>query len=379
MIDDTLITRALDEAAAAYGEPAGAREAIVAAAAAEQQRDDDPRPRAVWRRRLPLTAVAASLVLLVAGVTLVRNDRSGTDRLTGAIGKSRTVAPVDDCPGCSVIDGQARDTTTGYGSGSGGGTSGVAPAPPRPVPMPAPAPGQPQAAPAKPQAAGSLAKVVKTGAVEIAVADGTVAATLARLETLVAGTRGFVAQSKTQESGDTPSGVVTMRVPSASYEPVLTQVRRLGEVRAATSSGQDVTADFVDNEARLRTLRQTLAVYETLLGRARSIGEVLSVQQQINGAQTQIEQIEGRLKVLTDQVSYATLTVTVVEESDETALVPAERSRLRRAFDDAKDNFAEGLAWVVAASGTLAILLICGAVLVLLWLGVRRALRRRLV
>jgi len=298
---------------------------------------------------------------------------------------------------------------------STGGTSAVPTAPqPRPRPVPAPAPlaatdgrasgtspgggsiagtasgsgpaidaqfapsGPGSAAAAGQPPAETLAKVVKTGSVDVVVPDGKVAATLARLEALVAGARGFVADSKTQESGDSPSGVVTMRVPGASYETVLGRVRSLGEVRAATSTGEDVTAAFVDTEARLRTLKQTRGVYETLMARARSIGEVLAVQQQINGAQTQIEQLEGKLKVLRDQVSYATLTVSVFEESDELATLQ-EPGRLASAWDRAKDNFGDGIEWVIAASGTVALLVITGALLLIAGLGVRRLLRRRLI
>jgi hypothetical protein len=169
-----------------------------------------------------------------------------------------------------------------------------------------------------------------------------------------------------------------MRVPGASYEAVLGRVRGLGEVRVATSTGEDVTAAFVDTEARLKTLKQTRAVYETLMSRARSIGEVLSVQQQINGAQTQIEQLEGKLKVLRDQVAYATLTVSVFEKSDELVTLD-EPGRLSSAWDRAKDNFGDGVEWVIAASGTVALLVLALAVLLTAGWGARRLLRRRLI
>ncbi|HVE99107.1 MAG TPA: DUF4349 domain-containing protein [Mycobacteriales bacterium] len=385
MIDESVLTRALAEAGAVYDEPPGGRAAILAALESGSRREPTPDRAMLWRRPVPIAVAAAVVGLAAMGAVYVGSrepertspaigvvNTTSPDLSTGKSGGSAPQASMPRPPVPAPAPLAATDGGSGSGRASGAGTAGGGS-----VAAGAPAA---QAPPGQAGQAGSLAKVVKTGAVEIAVGEGKVAATLSRLETLVASTRGFVAQSKTQEFGDAPSGVVSMRVPSASYEPVLTQVRRLGEVRTATSNGQDVTAEFVDNEARLRTLRRTLAVYETLLARARSIGEVLAVQQQINGAQTQIEQLEGKLKVLTDQVSYATLTVTVVEESSDADLAVAENpSRLRAALDDAKDNFGDGLAWVIAASGTLAILLVCaGGLLVLAW-GVRRAMRRRLV
>ncbi|HVE63914.1 MAG TPA: DUF4349 domain-containing protein [Mycobacteriales bacterium] len=389
MIDEALLSRALDEAAAAYDEPPGARSAIISAAASGA-RPPSGGPtsggRPGWQR--PALAAAAVVVLLVAGgvALTLRSDETPitpASRLADefefaepdSAGKNGpTSAPVPRPAPLAATDG---DSATGApGASSGGSVARTVPGAAVDVLAQAP-PGQPPA-PAPAAAQASLAKVVKTGSVEIVVPDGRVSATLARLETLVVGARGFVADSKTQESGDSPSGVVTMRVPGASYESMLGRVRALGEVRAATSTGADVTATFVDTEARLKTLRDTRAVYDTLLARTRSIGEVLSVQQQINGAQTQIEQLEGKLKVLNDQVTYATLTVMVLEKSDETAL-SAEPSRIASAWDRAKDNFGDGVEWAIAASGTVALLaLATGTLLIGGWLA-RRALRRRLV
>jgi hypothetical protein len=393
MIDETLLTRALDEAGSGYDEPAGAREAILAAMAAPRRSPERDAPgRPLWRRPLPVAASVVALVVLAGAGLAVRSTddpvtrtapansaNAGGDELT-TVEAQPSFAPF--APPAQPVPAPAPRpvpapaplaATDGRASGVAGHSASGAGTAPRPQPA-----AQGAAAPAaQPD---SLAKVVKTGTVEILVADGKVSDTLTRLSTLAAGVRGFVADSKTQESGDAPSGVVTMRVPGASYEQMVTRVRALGDVRSATSTGDDVTAAFVDTEARLRTLRQTRAVYETLLARARSIGEVLAVQQQINGAQTQIEQLEGKLKVLTDQVTYATLTVSVGEKSAEAELAAKkEPSRLESAFDRAKDNFGDGLEWVVAASGTVAILLICLGVLLTLGWVTRRLLRRRLV
>jgi len=403
MIDETLLTRALNEAGSAYDEPAGAREAILAATAAPRRTAEREAPgRPLWRRPLPIAASVVVLVALAGGALTVRSTDDPVTRTaptsSATAGDDSVELTADDAQPSfapfapqgrpvpapagvplAATDGRASGRAAG-GSGSvagtttGSGTSGSTAGSVAGGSSPRVAPAAPAAQP------DSLAKVVKTGTVEILVADGKVSDTLTRLSTLAAGARGFVADSKTQESGDTPSGVVTMRVPGASYEQMVTRVRALGDVRSATSTGDDVTAAFVDTEARLRTLRQTRAVYETLLARARSIGEVLAVQQQINGAQTQIEQLEGKLKVLTDQVTYATLTVSVGEKSAEAELaVKEEPSRLESAVDRAKDNFGDGLEWVIAASGTVALLTLCLGVLLGLGLGVRRVVRRRLV
>jgi hypothetical protein len=225
------------------------------------------------------------------------------------------------------------------------------------------------------------ARVVKTGAIALIVDDGEVTATLTEVQGFATAAGGVVAAAKTQESGPTPSGSVTLRVPVGSFEEVVAEVRGMGaEVRSATTSGQDVTAQYADLEAQLRTLTAARERFLEILSSARSIGDVLAVQQRVDDVTGKIDRLEGQRQVLAAQSEKATLEVTVTEADD--PLVAGSQKPddgLSKAFSDAWDGFTSGVEGLIRLSGRGLLLVICLVVAyVVLRLG-WRASRRRLV
>jgi chaperonin cofactor prefoldin len=189
-----------------------------------------------------------------------------------------------------------------------------------------------------------------------------------------------VATAKTQESGPTPSGSVTLRVPVDAFEEVVAQVRGMGaEVRSATTSGQDVTAQYADLEAQLRTLGAARERFLEILSDARTIGDVLAVQQRVDDVTGKLERLEGQRRVLAAQSEKATLEVTVTEEDDPVVAQEQQRSGLGKAFADAWEGFTSGVEGLIRLSGRGVLLLLClGVAALVLRLG-WRASRRRLV
>lgn len=225
------------------------------------------------------------------------------------------------------------------------------------------------------------ARVVKTGSIALLVSDGRVTPTLTAVQELATAAGGLVQSAETQESGRAPSGTVVLRVPVAGFEEVVGRVRSLdAEVRAATTSGRDVTAEYTDLEAQLRTLRAARERFLVILGDARAIGDVLGVQQRVDEVTLQIDRLEGQRLLLAAQSDSATLEVRVTE-ADDPAVAVTEKpdDGLGKASRDAWDGFTSGVEALVAASGRGLLVLLCLLVaLVVARLG-WRASRRRLV
>ena len=127
------------------------------------------------------------------------------------------------------------------------------------------------------------------------------------------GLGGYVAESRTSESSDQPSGSLTVRVPVDSYETLLANLRKLGKVGSVTSKGTDVTAQYTDLGARLEALVSTRNQLSAVLAQASTVGDILAVQDRITQVQTQIEQLQGQQQVLADQASMATIAITLGE------------------------------------------------------------------
>jgi hypothetical protein len=225
------------------------------------------------------------------------------------------------------------------------------------------------------------ARVIKNGSIALIVADGRVTPTLTAVQQLTTENGGVIASGETQESGTSPSGTVTLRVPVDRFEQVVAGVRGLdAEVRTATTSGRDVTAEYTDVEAQLRTLRAARERFLEVLRGARTIGDILTVQQRVDDVTGQIDRLEGQRALLAAQSDMATLSVSVTEADDPVVRMEEKPDDgLSKAFRDAWGGFTSGVEWLVAASGRALLVLLCGvAVLLVLRLGWRIS-RRRLV
>jgi hypothetical protein len=142
---------------------------------------------------------------------------------------------------------------------------------------------------------------------------------------------GFVASSSFGNAGDTQTASITIRVPGDRYQNAVNDLRGLGKVTDFDSNSSDVTEEFTDLESRLRGLRAVEAQYMEFLSRATTIDEVLTVQDRLNGVRVEMEQIQGRINLLSNQTDLATITahlappaVTVEPPSEEGKLTPAE-------------------------------------------------------
>jgi len=108
----------------------------------------------------------------------------------------------------------------------------------------------------------------------------------------------------------------------------------LGEVRSVNSTSDDVTAEFYDIEARIRNKQQEEERLLKLLAEATGkLEEVLAVERELSRVRGEIEQAQGRMRMLKDVTELTTVTVTVTEIKD---YVPDEAptyvTRVRRAF-----------------------------------------------
>ncbi|TML38388.1 MAG: DUF4349 domain-containing protein [Actinobacteria bacterium] len=226
---------------------------------------------------------------------------------------------------------------------------------------------------------GEAPRVVKTGNVQLEVAKGRFEPAMAHLTDLAAGSGGFVAATQASETGSSPAGSVTLRVPEPSFEAVLNQVRALGKVDSVSTQGQDVTAQYVDLQARIDALEAARQRHLAILAKASAIGDILAVQQQIDGLQSQLEQLQGQQKVLDDQTRYGTLTVAVAESGGRGPALPPARSAWGRAWHRASGEFVAGVQGLIGVSGGLGFAALCLAAMGGLGLLVSRRLRRGLV
>lgn len=107
---------------------------------------------------------------------------------------------------------------------------------------------------------------------------------------------------------------LSIRVPQDQYTSTLAQLRQMGEVISDNENVQDVTAEFIDNKARLENLYKLRDRIQLLLNRADRIDDILKIERELNRTQSEIDRLEGRMKYLKGQVDYATIELTAEKQ-----------------------------------------------------------------
>lgn len=109
-----------------------------------------------------------------------------------------------------------------------------------------------------------------------------------------------------------PVATISLRVPSARYNDVMSALRGIAlRVEDETATSQDVTEEYVDLNAQLRNLEAAEAQYIELMKRAQSIEDVLRIQQRLIDVRGQIERHKGRLTYLQRRTDFAQIDVTL--------------------------------------------------------------------
>lgn len=251
----------------------------------------------------------------------------------------------------------------GYDSSN---SSVAAPVPPMSPPGPDGLGGPPL-----PQAvAAGNSRIVKTAALTVGVDKGHLGGGQQQVLDALAAAGGWVQSSQI----DKDQASFVLKVPSDKLETVVSSLRRLGKVRSESMAGEDVTASYVDLEARLTHWRAQESVFLGLMAKAKTISETVQIQQQLSQIQQQIEQLEGQRRYLEGQTTYSTVRLTMLEDGAVAKEPKGEASpaMLARAWDRAVGAALAVLGGTLVVLGALVPLAAVIGVPALLVLAVRR-------
>ncbi len=169
-----------------------------------------------------------------------------------------------------------------------------------------------------------------------------------------------------------------LRVPVERYQESLAALRTIdgATVKEEGTKSNEVTEQYTDLQSRLRNLQSTEQQYLLLLKEAKTIQEILTVQDRLSGIRSQIEQIQGRLKVLDAATELATIDVSLAPLTVAKAGNDGPRS-FGGSFADAWDTSLDIARNVANAGAVVAVAAIWLAIpLALVAIGSRRMARR---
>lgn len=160
--------------------------------------------------------------------------------------------------------------------------------------------------------------VIKTAAVEAQVAYAQLGATSRRVEQLVVRLNGYIVSNDDSTSAEESKAYATIafRVPAESFDAALRGLEGEGvTILRRDISGQDVTAEYVDNESQIRNLEATAARLRTFLEKAETVTEAIEVNRTLGEYEGQIEILKGRQQYLSDSAAMSLITLTLRSKS----------------------------------------------------------------
>ena len=129
---------------------------------------------------------------------------------------------------------------------------------------------------------------------------------------------GFVVTSESkQRASDDPAQrtldfKLVVRIPANQFGRAFDEIKKLASnVLEEKATGQDVTEEFIDLEARIKTQKALETQFLEIMRQANKVADALEVQRQIAEVRTDIERLEGRKRFLENRTSLATITVNV--------------------------------------------------------------------
>lgn len=170
-----------------------------------------------------------------------------------------------------------------------------------------------------------------------------------------------------------------IRIPADKLNEFVEVVSELGNVTQKNESVEDVTLRYIDVESHKKALETEQERLLELLSKAENMEEILTIESKLSDIRYEIENYESQLKTMDNQIDYSTVSVYIdeVERVTDTGE--------KGFFEEIKERFGNSLyivargirGLVIGILGSLPILIVCGGVIAVVVIVVRKILKKR--
>lgn len=156
-------------------------------------------------------------------------------------------------------------------------------------------------------------KIKKTAYLSISVDDYKKART--EIEKIVRSGNAYIGSENEQNSAYSISNNMVIRVINKEFDSMINKLITVaGNVNSKSITTEDVTAQFVDIQSRLKSKKEIEKRYLDILQKASKVSDILEIEQKLGQIREEIEAKEGELKYLADQVDYSTINLNFHQE-----------------------------------------------------------------
>jgi hypothetical protein len=155
--------------------------------------------------------------------------------------------------------------------------------------------------------------VIRNGSISLVVEDTRAAQqSIQHMVAEMAGEGAFVVSSEEGGGieGSSPYITMAIRVPATRFDEVMDRLAKMAvEVKNRNESGQDVTEEYVDLQARLESLEAARQRLLKIMEDARTTDELLKAEGQLTQREAEIESIKGRVQYLTQSARLSSIQI----------------------------------------------------------------------
>lgn len=104
-------------------------------------------------------------------------------------------------------------------------------------------------------------------------------------------------------------GQITFAVPNDRLDAAIDAISQHGTVLQRTSASQDVTAQYVDIEARVATMKASIERVRALMSQTQNLQQIVELEAQLTNREAALEALQAQLNNLAGRSAMSTLTV----------------------------------------------------------------------
>lgn len=188
-----------------------------------------------------------------------------------------------------------------------------------------------------------------------------------------------IRNGSTYSSSRYRSASLTVRIPAEQLDIFTSSLTEFTNVVSSSRSAEDITLSYVDTETRIAALETERDRLLELMEQAETMSDLLEIESRLTDVNYELERYGSRLRTMDNQVSYATIYLSVREVKEYTPV--AEQTlweKISSGFLDSLKGLGNGIvnffAWIVIK---LPYLVVYGLILWGLGILIRRWRRRR--
>ena len=151
---------------------------------------------------------------------------------------------------------------------------------------------------------------------------------------------------------------LTVRIPAENLNGFVEDVKGVSNVVTYNESTENVTLRYVSTESRMKALEVEQERLLELLAKAENMSDLLEIESRLTDVRYQLENVTSQLRVLSNQVDYATIhlyisQVEVYTETEEQTVWQRIGSGFKENIHNLGEDMADFFVWLVTYSPQL--------------------------